>query len=52
MIKDTYHILEMWAAQMTQELAQKFALRGGSIVAQVQRKLLLVHITYKQRETK
>ena len=47
MIKDTCLVLEMWAAQITQELTQKFALEDRSIVAKVQRKLLLLHITYK-----
>ena len=30
MIKDTCLVLEMWAAQMTQKLAQKFALEDRS----------------------
>ena len=50
MIKDTCLVLEMSVAQMTQELAQKFALEGRSIIAEVQRKHLFVHITYKQKQ--
>ena len=38
----------MWAAYMTQELAKKFAHEGCS-KAPEQRKLLLVHSTYKQK---
>ena len=49
MIKDTFIVLEMWAAQMTQELSQKLlersALEGRRIVALKQCILLRVHIT-------
>ena len=51
MIKDTCLVLEIWVAQMTQEFAQKFTLQDRSKDL-VQRKLLLVHITYKKKGTK